>query len=139
MTFAASILFGVSLFGIIVLFLVKRYEMVRGSLVGGRFRARVDDFALDVKWVIMVIEWYLARTPDMLMALSRLGIRSGALGFARLARVSEEQAHRLADFVSHKRNFERRETKSTFLKQVGEYKNGLDNQADDGQNGTTRS
>lgn len=130
MILAAGIVFGASLFGIIVLFSVKRYEVARGSLVGGAWRARADDFALDVKWVIMVIEWYLARTPDMFLALVRLGIRAGALGFARLARTSEEQAHRLADFVSHKRNFERRETKSEFLKQVGEYKNG--NGKDDG-------
>lgn len=124
MTLAAGIVFGASLFGIISLFIVKRYEVARGTLVGGAWRGRADDFALDVKWGIMVIEWYLARAPVYLSAFVRLAIRISALGFARLARISEEQAHRLADFVSHKRNFERRETKSAFLKHVGEYKNG---------------
>lgn len=121
MTLAAGILFGVSLFGIIALFLVKRFEVKKGILIGGRFRSHADDFALDVKWVFMVIEWYLAHTPDFLFALSRFGIRNLALGVARLARTSEARAHQLADFVSHKRNFERRETRSDFLKQVGEH------------------
>lgn len=120
MTFAAGSLFVFSIFGIIILFLVKRHEVRRGVLVGGRLRHRVDDFALDVKWVFMVMEWYLAHTPDFLIALTRFGIRKFALGFARFARNSEVYAHRVADFVSHKRNFERRETKSDYLKHVGE-------------------
>ncbi|MFZ2555486.1 MAG: hypothetical protein WAZ27_01285 [Minisyncoccia bacterium] len=130
MTLAAGILFGVSLVGILFLFAVKRYEVRSGVLIGGRFRARADEFALDVKWVIMVVEWYLARTPDFLFALSRFGVRSFALSVARLARTSERHAHQLADFVSHKRNFERRETTSEFLKQVSEHRteNGKDPQ-----------
>lgn len=121
MILAAGSLFGFSISGIILLFLVKRYEVRRNLLVGGRFRNRADDFALDVKWAFMVIEWYLAHTPDFVIAFTRFGIRNLALSFARLARNSEAHAHRLADFVSHKRNFERRETKSDYLKQVGEH------------------
>ncbi len=121
MTFAAGIVFGFSLFSILVLFLMKRYEVANGRLIGGSARDSADLFALRVKWVLMVIEWYLARTPDILLVFTRFGVRFLALSFARLARTAEGEAHRLADFVSHKRNFERRETKSNYLKQVGEH------------------
>ena len=47
-----------------------------------------------------------------------------ALEFAHLARQASRQAHRLADFVSHKRNFERKETRSEFLRKMTELKNG---------------
>ncbi|OGG58397.1 hypothetical protein A2765_05615 [Candidatus Kaiserbacteria bacterium RIFCSPHIGHO2_01_FULL_56_24] len=130
MTLFAGIMFGLSLFGIVILFAIKRYELARGALVGGSWRGRADDFALRVKWAIMVIEWYLARTPIFVSVLVRYGVRMAALGFANLARTSEAQAHRLAEMVSHKRNFERRETRSEFLKQVSEHKNG--NGKDDG-------
>jgi len=49
-------------------------------------------------------------------------VREAALGLAASARYLERQAHRLADLVSHKRGFERRETKSEFLKQVTDFK-----------------
>lgn len=120
MTFAAGITFVFSLLAIILLFLIKKYEVRRGRLIGGALRTRADDFALDVKWVFMVIEWYLARVPDFVILLTRLGLRKAALRVARVARTSEEHAHRVADLVSHKRNFERRETKSDYLKHVGE-------------------
>ena len=52
--------------------------------------------------------------------LSRFLVHEAALGIARAARYSERQAHRLADMVSHKRGFERRETRSEFLRKVSE-------------------
>lgn len=120
MTLAALIVLGSSIVGILLLFLVKKIEIARGALIGGSFRDDADLFAMRVKWVFLVIEWYLARLPDFLFLLTRYGIRVGALSAAKLARRAEEQAHQIADFVSHKRNFERRETKSHYLKQVSE-------------------
>lgn len=124
MILAAGCLFGFSIFGIIVLFVVKRIEVSRGALIGGSARDSADLFALRVKWVFLVIEWYLSRLPDFLFLLTRHGVRAGALFLARAARYAEAQAYHLADFVSHKRNFERRETKSKYLKQVSDHKNG---------------
>lgn len=112
-----------SVVGILAIFLMKKLEVSRGALYGGAWRDEADLFALRVKWVFLVIEWYLARLPDFLFLLGRYGVRAGALHAARLARSAETHAYRLADFVSHKRNFERRETKSAYLKQVGEHKN----------------
>jgi hypothetical protein len=116
----AAVTFGVSLFGILLLFVMKKVEVSRGALIGGSARDSADLFALRVKWVFLVIEWYLSRLPDFLFLLSRHAVRAGALYLARTARYAESQAYHLADFVSHKRNFERRETKSNYLKQVGE-------------------
>ncbi|MEK7509435.1 MAG: hypothetical protein AAB605_01855 [Patescibacteria group bacterium] len=124
MAFAASIVFGSSLLGVILLFALKRYESARHTTLGGPWRAGLDVFALRVKRLVMIFEWYLARTPILFLTLVHLAVHTGALGFARLMRALEARAHELADFVSHKRNFERRETRSEFLKKVGEYKNG---------------
>jgi len=123
----AAVTFGVSLFGILLLFVMKKIEVSRGSLIGGSARDSADLFALRVKWVFLVIEWYLSRLPDFLFLLSRHAVRAGALYLARAARYAEAQAYHLADFVSHKRNFERRETKSNYLKKVSEHKNGNGN------------
>lgn len=121
MTIVAISVFAFSVVGILALFLMKKLELSRGSLYGGVWRDEADLFAMRVKWVFLVVEWYLARLPDFLFLLSRYGVRNGALHAARLARYAETQAYRLADFVSHKRNFERRETKSNYLKQVSEH------------------
>lgn len=120
MMIAALSVLGFSIVGVLLLFAVKKYELSRGVLIGGSFRDDADLFAMRVKWIFLVIEWYLSRLPDFMFLLTRYGIRIGALYTARLARRAEAQAHHVADFVSHKRNFERRETKSQYLKQVSD-------------------
>ena len=124
MSLAALIIFALSLTLIILLFVLKSLESKRLARIGESWRSRADIGALKVKWWLEMGEQYVEHVPSYAAALSRYVVHVGALSFARLARLSAEQAHHLADFVSHKRNFERRETKSQFLKQVGEYKNG---------------
>lgn len=124
MTLAALIVFFASLVGITFLFSLKKIEMNRPVRFADRMRTRADDGARVVKHWLEVSEWYLENAPFFLGALTRYGVHIGALSFARLARSSERYAHELADLVSHKHRFERRETKSRFLKEVGEYKNG---------------
>jgi hypothetical protein len=77
-----------------------------------------------VKAVLATGESYLEELPFFLGALTRYMVHIGALSFARLARASAKRAHQLADLVSHKRGFERRATKSQFLREVSEVKNG---------------
>ena len=117
------IVFFVSLVGIILLFTLKKIEAGRERRFAEGVRTNADHGALRVKAWLEMSESYLERTPFFIAALTRYGIHVGALAFARLARTSAEQAHRLADMASHKRNFERRETKSQFLKEVSDYKN----------------
>lgn len=118
------IVFFVSLGGIVLLFLLKRAEAGRGRRYAEDMRLRADGGALVVKDWLEAGEWYLARAPWFVGALARYMVHIGALSFARVARASEKYAHRLADLVSHKHRFQRRETKSQFLKDVSEYKNG---------------
>ena len=120
------IVFGVSLVAIILLFVLKSIEVKRDRRYAHTVRLYADRGALRVKRWFEVSEWYLEKTPWFLNALARYGIHVGALSFARFARTSAEQAHRLADLVSHKHRFERRETKSKFLKDVSGYKNERD-------------
>jgi hypothetical protein len=122
----AMIVFSVSLVGILVLFILKKIETNREARFVEGVRARADQGALVVKHWFQISEWYLERAPWFVSALTRYGVHIGALSFARLARTLESRAHQLADLVSHKHRFERRATKSQFLKEVGEYKNGKD-------------
>lgn len=124
MPVAAFVVFGVSLFGVVLLFAVKAREASHPVLVRALWREKADEFALKIKWVVLVLEWYISRLPLLFTLMTRRLVRRGALSFAYLAHLSAEYAHRLADFVSHKRTFERRETKSDFLKQVTEHRNG---------------
>lgn len=136
MSLPALIVFFASLGGILFLFLLKRIEMNRERRFAEGLRARADASALRIKTLLETSEEILENIPFVIAALARYGIHIGALGFARLARTSAEQAHALADLVSHKRNFERRETKSEYLKQVTEHKNG--NGISSGNDSTSR-
>lgn len=124
MTLAAAIVFGLSLLVLAVLFLVKRVEANRGTRILEGVRSRADDGALRVKAMLVRSESYLEELPFFLGALSRYIVHIGALSFAKIARASARRAHQLADLVSHKHGFERRETKSRFLREVSEVKNG---------------
>lgn len=126
MTLAASIVFSVALFLILILFLVKYMEAGRAVRFLDTARTRADDGALKVKAALVMGEAYLEELPFFVGALSRYVVHVGALSFARLARASAKRAHQLADLVSHKRGFERRATKSQFLREVSEVKNGKD-------------
>ncbi len=118
-------IFGVSLISIVVLLSVKAWEMRRERVLAPRFRARLDAGALALKAQIQRGEMFLSRLPSLasFAALKMLALASVRL--ARLARSMSESAYRLADFISHKHNFERRETRSEFLKTMIEHKNGL--------------
>lgn len=118
----AGILFGLSLLGIAVLFVFKRWEMKRQSVLFARLRARGDVRAEQLKELALAARMDLAKLPPEAVRVARVLIHEGALALAALARFLERQAHRLADFVSHKRGFEKRQTRSEFLKKVAEHK-----------------
>jgi len=124
MTIAAITVFSVSIFLILILFVLKRAELNRSHRFAEGLRARADVGALHIKAVLVKGELFLEDLPFFLGALTRYAVHVGALSFARLARTSAKRAHQLADFVSHKRGFERRETKSHYLREVSEVKNG---------------
>lgn len=116
------IVFGVSLALIVTLFILKRIEVSREARFAENLRTSADHGALQVKAMLVITEGYIEKIPFFLGALTRYSVHVGALSFARVARGLEEQAHRVADLVSHKHRFERRETKSKYLKEVSSYK-----------------
>jgi hypothetical protein len=128
----AIIVFALSLAGIAALFALKHWETRRGSILVPEWRARADVQAEKLKELAAAAWMDLGKVPPEALRVARIMVHEAALGFAALARFSERQAHRLADMVSHKRGFERRETRSEFLRKVAEHKNG--NSSDLGEN-----
>jgi hypothetical protein len=116
--------FFVSLIGIIILFSTRYRELKTGHTYFPLFRDSMDARALALKAVLLRSRVEIERLPPILMILTRNLVREIALRFAWLLKLGEEQAQRIADIVSHKHRFERRETRSEFLKQVSEHKNG---------------
>lgn len=132
----AVVIFFLSLLGIVGLFALKHWEERKQLVVAQDMRARADECALEFKTWLENSRGELKKLPPELLRLSRIAVHEAALGAAASARFIERQAHRLADMVSHKHHFERREPRSEFLKQMTEHKNGngLDTTADNGHN-----
>ena len=131
----ASIVFFISLLGIAGLFTAKHFEERHQKIVlSSLLRERADEHAIQLKALLLAQRADAAKLPGILMHLGHVAIHKGALEAARFARFLETQAHRLADFVSHKHHFKKRETRSEFLKQVSEHKNGSSD-ADSSQDG----
>ncbi len=124
MAFFATLFF-VALFGIIALFGLKYWEERHERVLVPGVRDKADARAHELKELIALGRAELAKLPPEAAHRARMLIHAGALQTARLARAMETQAHRLADLVSHKHHFERREPQSEFLKKVGERKNDL--------------
>lgn len=120
----AAIVFFVSLALIAALFTLRYFEERRGGRYAEFSRELADNAALNLKDVLVHTRVQMEKLPPHMAHLSMGAAHQGALGMARLARTLEDQAHRFADFVASKRNFQRRETKSEFLKGVSEFKNG---------------
>ena len=137
MDIAASFFFG-SCIGIAGLFGLKYWEAKHRTLAPG-LRERLDVEALRLKDLLGAARIDLAKLLPHAVRLTRILLHEAALGLAVVARFAERQAHRLADLVSYKHRFEKRATRSEFLKKVSEHKNGngngLDTLSDSGQNG----
>ena len=118
----ALIVFVCSLLGITALFSLKYWELSHGTVVAPEFRRRTDVRAQQVKELAHAARADLVKLVPEVIRTGRFIVHEAAIGFAALARLLERQAHRLADLVSHKRGFERRDTQSEFLKKVAEHK-----------------
>lgn len=125
MILGASILFSVSLASIASLFALKAWEVRRGTRILENWRAEADRFALLCKRMLVHWDSVLSRLPALLTVLSRLIVARLALAFSRLANSAATHADRLADLVSYKHRFERRETRSDFLRRVSDGTKGV--------------
>lgn len=115
---------GISLLVIVLLFMLRAWEQRQGHIFFPYARIAVDTQALKLRAFMFYLGDCIAAIPPMTVVLARFGIHQAALGAARLSRELEAGAHRLADRVSHRHRFERKETRSQFLKEVGEVKSG---------------
>lgn len=123
MLFAALIFF-FSLVCITCLFGLKYWELRNERVLFSDIRGRFDMRAHHLKELMIAARLDISKLPPEMLRLGRFLLHRGALAFAEIARMSERQAHRLADLVSYKHRFEKRETRSEFLKKVAEHKNG---------------
>lgn len=130
MGIAAGIMFFLSLSGIIALFTLKYREEEHGRVFAPALKERGDAHALDLKDFIAQCRAEVATWPPRVLVALQVAVHRGALLFAAFARTLERRSHELADRVSHKHGFERRQTSSEFLRQVGEYKNGTNEHVD---------
>lgn len=118
----AGILFMGSLIGVAFLFALKEYELRRGVVVCAGVRQRADARALRLKELAIAARTDLSHSWPIAVRVFRWLVHEAALASAALARRLERQAYKLADLVSHKRRYERRETRSEFLKKVAEHR-----------------
>ena len=133
----AFVVFFFSLFAIAFLFALKSWEIRKERIVFAPWRERADVRALQLKELLDAARLDLSKLPPGAVRLSRIGIHQLALGFAALARAAEGYAHQVADLVSYKHHFEKRDTRSEFLKKVAEHKNGNGLSDESGGNNTT--
>jgi hypothetical protein len=108
------------------LFALKYVELERGVVYVPNIRIRADTHARTLKTLCLLALSHAEKLPHDAMVFIRFSIHIGAMLIARLARAAETGAHRLADRVSHKHQFERGESRSEFLKSVREHKQNLE-------------
>lgn len=118
------VLFAFSLLGMITLFSVKSWELSHAHKIAPIFRERADKEAVHAKELLLAAQSDFGKLPPLLVHTLHVTLHAAAVDFGHFAHWLGSQAHRLADSVSHKRHFERRETRSEFLKKVSEHKNG---------------
>lgn len=118
LTVLAVALFFVSLIGIVSLFVLKRWEMLHGVVVMPQWRESADQHARILKSRLVSLEGEVSTWWPKTLLIMRYFIHLSALAIARGLRKAEMWMHALADRVSHKHQFERRETRSRFLKEV---------------------
>ena len=131
-----AVVFALALLGILKLFALKYWELKHERLFMPNLRKAADRKAEQLKELSIAARADLEKLPPETARLTRVLLHKGALGLAALARAGEEGAHRLADFVSHKRGFERKATSSEFLKKVAEHREDgrLDTTENEGHN-----
>lgn len=117
---SAMIVLGVSILGISLLFYIKNWETKNARVFVPGVRVRADEGALQLKAFLIMCQLECRKLGPTSIRISRALLHDLALALAALSRASERQAHRLADIVSHKHAFQRRETKNDFLKHVSD-------------------
>jgi len=139
MATTAMVAFWFSLTGLGALFALKAWEEKSGRVFALASRKRADKQALVVRTWGLKVAYAIEHLPSISVLFVRWLIHLFAVGVARFARAAERGAQYVADFVSHQRHFERRESNSEFLKEVTNHKNGIRNGNGNGEEGVDTS
>lgn len=121
MMLVAGVIFFGALLGISSLLLLKRWEFTHDRRLFPGFRLATDERALQIKSFLIEGTSNLEALIPFSLRLLQRAVRAGAIAFGHLAHWLGRRSHELADLVSHKYRFERRETRSEFLKKVIEH------------------
>ncbi|OGG57559.1 hypothetical protein A2853_01680 [Candidatus Kaiserbacteria bacterium RIFCSPHIGHO2_01_FULL_55_17] len=119
----ASVMFFISLAGLAGFLGLKEWEVRSGRIALPAFRTRLDRWAFLLNDLLVALRADAEKIPPEVVHLSRILLHELALLVGTSLHFLAQQAHRLADFVSHKRNFVRRAPRSEFLKKITEHKN----------------
>jgi hypothetical protein len=118
MTTIALTVFILSLLGISGLFALKHWELAHATVLAPTLRENADVRARLLKAQTLRFAAEAETWPPKAMLIARYLVHVAALEIGRWLHAGGEAMHRLADRLSHKHNFERRETQSRFLKEV---------------------
>ena len=102
------------------LFALKVREIETGRRLAPRLREMADREALHLKDLLFAVQVDLKKLSPLLVHWGHVVLHFMAIEFARAARAAPPSAHSFADFVSQKRNFRIRQTRSEFLRKVSE-------------------
>ncbi len=109
-----------ALAGLALLFLVRFFEEARGMRMLPGFRHTLDRFALFIKRYLERVETFFEHIPQFTALLLRYLTAKGVRRFAHMTEGISRTAHAAADMVSYKHRYERKETRSTFLKRMSD-------------------
>ncbi|MBI4080095.1 hypothetical protein HY414_02635 [Candidatus Kaiserbacteria bacterium] len=126
----AYLVFFVSFAGLVGFFGLKEWEIRTGKTAFTSIRGKLDAWALYIEEMMVALKKDAEKLPPELVHLSRILVHEIALSLAASLRFLSVQAHKLAELVSHKRNFVRRAPRSEFLKKVIEHKNDSKTEVD---------
>jgi hypothetical protein len=118
-------LFFASLAGLVMLFSLKYVEVASGRIFMPNVRQALDAHASRVRRGCMKLIHVVEHLPAFTVLFGYWILHILAVLVALSARSVERQAHRSADFISHRRKYERRETQSSFLKEVSSHKDSI--------------
>ncbi|MBI2613035.1 hypothetical protein HYW59_04510 [Candidatus Kaiserbacteria bacterium] len=119
----AYTVFFISLAGLVGFFGLKEWESRSSRVSFPALRQKLDEWAFFLQGVMVALKADAEKIPPEMLHLLRILIHEIALSLASLLRFLSLQAHKLAELVSHKRNFVRRAPRSEFLKKVIDHKN----------------
>ena len=114
----ALVLFFFSLSCIVTLFCLKAWEARRGHVIAPGLRQKADRGSLGFKSMLATHRSDLSKLSPAASRFAWYVIHEFVLWFAAFARAAERQSHKIANLVSQKYRFQRRETQSEFLNEV---------------------